>query len=266
MSSSTSTVKSADRTLLLFELFARKQKPLTVTQISQAMDLPQSSTSMLVQSLLRLGYLEQDTEERTYYPTLRIAFLGTWLRRRHEHSGKLPLLASEVAEETGESVILSMRNGIHAQYLLAQSGQDPLRLHVESGMLRPLACCACGWALLSLDSDNEIGKIVRRTKAEFSHPTWLKTADEAPAKVAQFRKQRYIMSDGQTTPGASSIAVLLPPSVGRVPIAVAVGGPTERIVDKKRSILSSLSEMSRNVTTASVRSLITTRSGEQMPD
>ena len=125
-------VKSANRSLAMFELFAARQTPLSISDISQEMSIPQSSASMLVKSLVELGYLEHDRTARTYYPTFRIALLGTWMRRRHEKTGRLPRLASKVAEATGETVVLAMRNGIFAQYALVQLGADPLRLHVES--------------------------------------------------------------------------------------------------------------------------------------
>ena len=55
------------------------------------------------------------------------------------------------------------------------------------------------------------------------------------------------MSEGQTTKGAGSIAILLPASAGRSPLSAAVGGPIERIKANKVQILDSLKDMSAQV-------------------
>ncbi len=236
-------VKSANRTLLLFELFATKKRPLTISEIASAMDIPQSSTSVLVQSLLQLGYLEQLGGPRSYYPTFRIALLGTWMRRLHEGTGALPRMVSKLAAETGQSAILAQRNGIFAQYIFAHIGPDPNSLNVESGLRRPLACCAVGWALLSVESDNTIGKVVRRTVAELEEPLWRTSASQAPEKVAQFRSKGYTLSEGQTTDGSGALAILLRPGTpDQSPIALGVGGKLDAIKPNQDQILANMRE------------------------
>lgn len=233
-------VKSSERTLLLFELFSRKQQPLTIADISEGIDVPQSSTSALVSSLVRQGYLEQDARQRTYYPTLRISLLGTWMRRQHRRAGQLPALLSEISKRTGESSILSMRNGIYSQYLLAQRGNDPKRAHVESGMLYPLACSSTGWCLLSLESADGIGKIVRRTIAETSNDRWRETATSAHERVQETRRRGYAISNGEVIEGLGAISILLPSMPGAQAMAAGVGGRTERIQAKTDIILEAL--------------------------
>lgn len=250
------SVKSADRVLRLFELFATEQKPLSVSEISDGMSIPQSSTSMLLKSLVELGYIEQDPKRRTFYPTFRIALLGTWMRRRHEKTGRIPKLVAHLAEKTGETIVLAMRNGIFAQYVLVQLGSDPLRLHVESGMQRPLSCSASGWALLSYESDPEIEKIIRRTRAEANEKHWRETAPQAIEHIQYVRQHGYVMSTGQTTKGAGSIAMLLPAAAGRSALSIAVGGPIERIKANQDEILEHMRAMSAQVNAHSIESLV----------
>lgn len=236
------SVKSADRTLMLFELFATEKRPLKVSEISVEMGMPQSSTSVLVQSLLQLGYLEQKGDPRNYYPTFRIALLGTWMRRLHEGTGKLPRLVSKLAAETGQSAVLAQSNGIFAQYIFAQIGPDPRSLNVESGLKFPLACTAVGWALLSLQSDSSVGKIVRRTVAEIEVPRWRASAHDAIEKVAEFRRQGYVLSEGQTTKGSGALAILLQSAADESPIALGVGGDLSRVKQNQESILEKMRE------------------------
>ncbi len=233
-------IKSAARALRVFELFAEQQRPLTITELMEGLSIPQSSTSMLTKSLVHLGYLEQDETARTYFPTPRITFLGTWLLNQEQQVGVVPELLQKIAEQTGESAILAMRNGIFAQYLMVHVSADPLRLHVASGLLRPLCCCSTGWTLLAQEADKEIGKIIRRTQAESSNPYWRETASQAEQHVAFVRRNGFAYSVGETTRGAGALAMLLPAASGKSKFAVAIGGPNERIKAKKNMILTSL--------------------------
>ena len=243
----TTRIKSSERTLALFEYYSREQRPLTIKELAEGLEMPQSSTSVLAQSLVELGYLEKDESLRTYYPTLRISLLGTWMRRQHRRAGQLPTLLSEVSKQTGESTILAMRNGIYSQYLIAHPGRTPSRARVESGMLYPLACCATGWCLLTLESKRNIDKIVRRTASEAKEDYWKQSAKSARENVIQTERRGYAFSNGETVPGLGAIAVLLPSIPGAYAMAAGVGGRIQRIEQKKDLILDALTELSSSV-------------------
>ncbi len=252
----TSPIKSAARALAVFELFAESQRPLTIMELTEGLEIPQSSTSMLVKSLVALGYLQHDERERNYFPTPRITLLGTWLHSQEQQVGPVPELLPEIAAKTGESSILAMRNGIHAQYLMVQVSADPLRLHVASGILRPLCCCSTGWTLLAQESDREIGKIIRRTQAESPNPHWRDTAPQSEKHVAFVRRHGYAYSKGETTNGAGAIAMLLPAKRGKSKFAVAIGGPNERIKAKQDLILTSLRQLTEEAPAEAVSDMV----------
>ncbi|WP_428481687.1 IclR family transcriptional regulator [Pyruvatibacter mobilis] len=242
-----SSVKSAERTLALFEFFAAQQRALTIGDIASGMGMPQSSTSALVRSLVTMGYLEHNKADRTYFPTMRITLLGAWMQRRSAQTGLIPSLLTLLADKTGETAVLAIRNGIYAQYVFVQQGADPLRLHVESGMLRPLTCCAAGWVLMAHESREEIGRIIRRTQAEAPREHWRSTASCAVEEVQNYRKRGYAESHGQTTPGAGSIAIAIPSKLGSQHVSVSVGGPLERVERNHAQLLDALRAFANDV-------------------
>ena len=70
---STSVIKSAQRVLAILEYFKERQRSATVGDIAGALRLPQSSVSMLVKSLVSLGYLEHGEKSRLLRPSYRVA-------------------------------------------------------------------------------------------------------------------------------------------------------------------------------------------------
>jgi DNA-binding IclR family transcriptional regulator len=243
-------VKSAERALAVFEYFAEVQRSLTVTEIASGMGMPVSSTSALMKSLVLLGYLDYNARKRTYYPTLRITLLGTWMERRHSVIGRIPSLLSKLVEKTNETALIATRNGIFAQYVVVQVSSDPLRLDIQSGMLRPLACTATGWSLLLQVPDSDIGRIVRRTEAEAVRKHWRDRAHEAYEQIALARQRGYAMSHGQGTEGAATIAVPIQSAAGYAPFAVGVGGAIERIERKKSIILTAMQDLLKEINAA----------------
>ncbi|HEX7943640.1 MAG TPA: helix-turn-helix domain-containing protein, partial [Phenylobacterium sp.] len=75
-------IKSAERTIALFELFSREQQPFTVSHVARRLGVPQPSISMLLRNLREMGYLEYEPTSRTFTPSIRVALLGSWIDQR----------------------------------------------------------------------------------------------------------------------------------------------------------------------------------------
>ena len=243
----TGPVKSARRVLELLEMYAAVQHPLTVTEISRHMEMPQSSTSEMLQSLVSMGYLDHDTNARTYYPTIRVSLLGTWIGMRDQRAGRMPAIVSRMTEKTGETVLLTMRNGIFSQIILGQDHNTPQLMAVETRNTNPLACCASGWSLLANKSDEEIGKIIRRTTSEVENPHWRKTAPDALDGARNYRKNGYAQTRGHSKPDSAGIAIRLPDTDQRMEFAISVVGPVSNIEEKKNSILDALRDLMQDL-------------------
>jgi IclR family KDG regulon transcriptional repressor len=236
------TIKSAERTLALFEMFSLYQRPLGVGEISKALDAPQPSVSMLVRNLASLGYLEHDRAARTYVPTLRIMLLGSWIHRRFSQEHNLETRLDELVARLGETVVVGIQNGIHSQYVLAQLPEDPHRLEVQSGLLRPITCTAVGRVLLSLKPDAEIEAIVRRCNAEVEEDRLRVRPSAFMEMIEAIRAQGYARTGGDMTPGQAVIAISIPGPIGKMPMAVGVGGKIDRVAEKEDEILAALEE------------------------
>ncbi|TXL79514.1 IclR family transcriptional regulator [Vineibacter terrae] len=223
------TVKSARRVLEVLELFAERRGPLTVGEVAAALAYPQSSASVLLQSLVALGYLVHDRGQRTFLPTLRVAFLGDWLEGKEVATDAIARLMRRLHGATGETIILGQRQGVHVLYIRILEAANPVRFVLHRGMRRPIHQAATGVALLAGLPDREILAILRRCNAEARDPAQRVKAAVLMAGIAQCRRDGYAMSEGSVTPGAGVIAMALP---GLEPVpatALGIGAPVERL-------------------------------------
>ena len=221
-----SFVKSAGRVLQILELFDEIQREARVSEIAGRLNLPQSSTSMLLKSLVRLGYLDYDPASRSFLPSPRVALLGAWVDKGPVRDGSLVRMLEHLSERTGGTVILAARNAIFSQYVHVLQARTAMRFHVPPGTRRLVVWSATGTALLADSPEAEIGPLVRRTNAEAPPEQPPIALAAVLANLARLRRDGHFFSRGLVTPGAGSIAVPLPRRIdgkGR-PLAVAVSG------------------------------------------
>lgn len=233
-------IKSAERTLALFELFSVEQRPLTIGEISKLLSIPQPSVTMLVRNLVELGYLEQDRSARNYAPTIRIALLGSWIHQRFTQDRQLEYRLDLLQKATDETTFIGVQNGVHVQYILFIEPSPPNRFTVQAEKLRPLCVSAVGKALLSVKSDEEITALIIHANSSASDPKYQVNIREFLESLKTVRENGYAETAGEVREGIAVIAKVMPPLVGLSPMAVAVGGEVQRIQMKKAEILAEL--------------------------
>ncbi len=159
----TGGVKSATRVLALLELFDSLQRPAGVTEIARALGIPQSSTSMLVNGLVDLGYLAV-LPDRRVQPTQRVSVLGRWIDDRIT-DGRVSRLMEDLGVATGETILLGIASDVHVVYIAVRAATRPMRLHIPPGTRRPLAESGMGLTLLSAMAEDEIDRRIARAAA-----------------------------------------------------------------------------------------------------
>jgi len=230
-------VKSAARVLRILAIFDDLQRKMRVGEIAERAGYPQSSTSVLLQSLAKLGYLAFDPVDRSYIPTVQVALLGSWIANGMAADGTVGRLMDELSEETGATITLASRNGIYAQYVHVIQATDTLRLHTPTGTNRLLVWSAAGFALLRDVSDDEIRILVRRTAAEQS--IYKLDIKQVLENVREFRRQGYFFSRELVTAGGGHISMRLPlaETKGQHALAIGVSGWIEDIERRKTRII-----------------------------
>lgn len=228
-----STVKSAKRVLEIFEHFAEKHEPATVGELASRLGYPQSSTSVLLKSLLALGYLQYDASARTYRPTLRVMLLGSWVHDEILGQSSVMARLEKLHQEFGHSVIVGMLQGIHVRYVVTLCGEQSGLPEFPTGTLRPACRAAVGKILLARRDNAEVSLIVRRTNAQEADPRYRQPEQQVLNDIAQCRQRGWAESRGGVVLGRNVIAVALPPIPGQPEFALGLGGP-ESLMEKQR--------------------------------
>lgn len=242
-----SQVKSATRAIEILEYFQRTRQPRAMSEIALALGYPQSSTTVLLKTLVTLGYLNFDRSGRVYFPTPKVTSLGDWIPSALFGASGVIDAMRDVHAATGETVSINTRNDIYLQYVRIIQSVHPLRFHVDEGTLRLLTRSAVGWVLMSTLSDDKIDNIVRRANiaAEKSERV---TVSDIMERVREVRKNGgWCWTENVPFLGGGTIVVLLPITLQNQPVTLGLGGTAERIRQNRDRYLALLQRAARTV-------------------
>jgi DNA-binding IclR family transcriptional regulator len=242
-----SQVKSATRAIEILEYFKRVRQPRAMSEIAVALGYPQSSTTVLLKTLVTLGYLNFDRSDRLYFPTPKVTSLGDWIPRALFGTSRVLDALRDVHAATGETVSIGIRNDVYLQYIQIIQSVHALRFHVDEGTLRPLTQSAVGWMLLSTMPDDKIDNIVRRANIATPKAAERVKIADMMEKVRGIRQTGYCWTENVPFLGGGTVCVLLPITIQNQPVVLGLGGAAERIRQNRDRYLAALQRAARAV-------------------
>ena len=146
---------------LILEALARAEGGLTLTDVSQRVELPPSTTHRLLATLDRMGYVYQAGELGRWYVGLQAFAVGsTFLASRdfvaqsHPHMRRL-------MEQSGETANLAILDGTEAVFIDQVQCREMMRTIVKLGSRVPLHASGVGKALFAALPDEQIDAILK---------------------------------------------------------------------------------------------------------
>lgn len=222
-------VKSAGRVIRILELFDVLRREAPVYEVSELLDLPQSSTSVLLRSMFMMGYLQFNPKTRAFKPTTRVALLGNWVNGAMISDGLLMRLLQRINARTNQAVVVAVRNQIWSEYIHVVQSTNPVRLFVVKGSRRPLTRSGTGLMLLADLSDTDIKRIAVRTNAEAGADQPRGCIQSLMDQVTQVRRQGWAATFDTITTGGGMIAMRLPQVNSEEQLVVGLPGLTDNL-------------------------------------
>lgn len=220
-------VKTARRTLDLFEAFAREGKPLSLSELARAIGAPVSSCFGIVRTLQARGYLYEVKARAGYYPTQLLYEHARAIASRDPLAERFVPLLEKLRDQTGETVMLSKRLERQAVYLVVLDGLHSIRYSPKVGDFRPLHASASGKALLGTLAPERRSELLNGMKLPrvTSHTITSRAALEAD--LEQGRARGWYVTHGETV--ADLMAVAVPVITNGETYSAALAGPVHRM-------------------------------------
>ena len=232
-----SVVKSVGRVFEVLELFDAERVALSATSIARSLKYPASSTVALLKSMVTLGYLAYDHGERTYFPTIRLPLINSWLEKSFFAEGHLFELIDEIAAATEESVYLSWPSDLEMQYVRVRGNIQFPNGAPGGGSRLPLFNSISGMTALSQKRDVEIVKLVDRLNHLRRKQEPQIDLSAAMDQIRRFRALGYGVGYDGVSQGFGTLAWVLRQKGAARSIVISIVGPSERLKAREKNIV-----------------------------
>jgi len=232
------TIKSAQRALEILECFRERRTPLNATVVAQTLEYPQSSALLLLKTLEHLDYLTFDQQQKTYFPSPRVALLGDWIDDALFGGQHAIDAAHQLNAEFGETAYIAVQKDLMVQYVYSLPGSHPLTLSITPGYRNPLFASSVGRAILSTKTNDDVALLITRFNQQVARRSDAIAIDEMLDLLKEIRQRGYASVYDTVLEGTGGIAVPVRSRLERNDYALGIGGPSQRIRKREREIAS----------------------------
>lgn len=202
-----------------------------VTEVARAVELPSSTVHRILRTFIGAGYVVQNSETERYRLGREVFLLGRAAGQTLGFDAAMPLL-EHLAEVTGESVNLVVRDVDHGLVVLRVESQQQLRFAQPTGARIPLYCTSSGKVLLAFTGDLS-GQVARLGELERLTPSTITSPRRLLEELTTIRDRQFSVNKGERLPGVCGVAAPVLGSDGMAMAALAVQGPEFRMPDER---------------------------------
>lgn len=223
--------QSIIRALSVLRVLRESDAALGVTEISRAAQMPSSTVHRILRTLVAAGYAVQNSETERYRLGREAYLLGRAAGHTLGFDAAMPLL-EHLAQTTGESVNLVVRDADRALVVLRVESQQPLRFTQPTGARIPLHCTSTGKVLLAFAAD-VVAEVARLGELEALTPDTITSPGALVDELTTVRTRQFSVNKGERIPGVCGVAAPVLADDGVAIAALAVQGPQFRMSDER---------------------------------
>ena len=240
----TDPVPAAARTLDMLETFRGARRPLSLSELARLTRIPISTCHGLVRTLEQRGFLYYPSQ-REAYPTRKLFEIARDIDAHDPIVARLAPALTNLRDATHETVILGMRQGDSALYLLVLDSPHIVRYTARAGEFKPLHSSSIGKSLLSLMSDDALDAWIKSHALPRVTANTITSARALKRNLQESRAHGYYMTRGENV--ADVMAVAAPVNAGSMQLAIAIAGPLHRMEERQEKHVERLLETIRTL-------------------
>ena len=228
-----SRVNSVMKALRVLECFTTSTPEMTLTQLSNKLEMPKSTLLNLLRTLEEAGYVYRTRQSQSYRLGFKIMELGYCMRSAFPIvQFALPLM-EEMQLATGEFIYLTTHINGRVLYLECVYPRKRTVGYSITGKTLPMHCTGCGKAMLSLFTPAQVDDVINTWGMERKTLNTITERESLLHELENTRLRGYAMDLEEETPGVKCIAMPVRASDGSAAGAISISGPVYSLTDEK---------------------------------
>jgi DNA-binding IclR family transcriptional regulator len=227
------THQSLERGLRVLETVAAHAGPNSLAETARRTGLHRSTAHHLLQTLVGLGYLRQDSTTRTYELTAKL-FQITGRTWTPEQLGVIaePILA-ELTRQSGEGSSLAAYRDGAVTIVTKRDPDGPVRIVQHIGAERPFHATAVGKALVAYQPKAEVAALLARAPFERFTARTITSRGAMEAELRRIRESGFAIDDEEHHEGIRCIAAPVFAFTGQAIASLCAVGPKSSMTRQK---------------------------------
>ncbi|HMD88704.1 MAG TPA: IclR family transcriptional regulator [Anaerolineaceae bacterium] len=229
----TSAVKTIDRFVEILDFFAQGHEAVSLTELSDHLNLPKSTLHRFLTGLESHGIVRRDPNDKKWRLGYHLFVWGLAAAESTTLREVAKPFMTELVVTSGETVILTVYQDHEVLCIDMIETSHTLRLKMEIGAQRAAHAGASSKVLIAYLSDDEVMAIVKEKGLPKLCTNTITDVNELKAELARIRALGYADSLEETDPGAWGVATPIRDWKGQVVGAIGLAGPTMRYSSEK---------------------------------
>lgn len=228
-------VQSLTRALAILNAVSESHDGMGLTDISQMVNLPTSTSHRLLTTLESEGFVRFDAAQSLWQIGIRAFIVGNAFTRTRDVVAIARPFMRRLMEEAGETVNLYVEDSGEAICMGQVESRQMMRAIARPGGRVRLHCSGAGKAMLAHMNDADLTRILRTHGLPRITDKTLDTPSRLRDDLAQIRQRGYAIDDEEHAVGLRCVAGAILDEHGVPVAAISLSGPMARITDERLS-------------------------------
>lgn len=221
-------VHSVDKAARLIELLLNAHCPLSLRELSEQSGYPKSTIHALLATLRRHAMIDQHPDGK-YFLGIRLFECGCAVSANWDISNVARPYLEQLAASTDATAFISLLDRESVISFDQCSPANGVQVTQEIGQRLSLHATSQGKLMLSLRSEDEIDRILKKTGMQMFTPHTITDVSKLKTELSKIRSDGYAVEDGEYKIGLRSVSAPVFDHTGTVRYALGVVGLFRRI-------------------------------------
>jgi IclR family acetate operon transcriptional repressor len=213
----------------VLEAIVNANHPMSVTEVSGLLSLPQPTAHRIVRLLVDEGLLEREPGTRRYLPGSRLIKMGFGIVGSAMKAAPRRSILQALSRDIGETCNFGIMAGNSLTYLDRVEAAWPFGLRFEPGSKVPLHCTAMGKLLLSFLPADRRKRLISTLELHLYTNQTIVDPDRLEEEFKRIRETEVSVDNQEFLAGVVCVAVPVRAPNGQVAAGLALSAPLARL-------------------------------------
>jgi DNA-binding IclR family transcriptional regulator len=225
----TDSGSAVSRALAIIESISAANKPLSIADLTEQLELPKATVHRVVMSLWHQGILQREPDSKRFATGQRLTHLAIDALRISAQRAVRHAILQGLVDHIRETCNFNMMDQNEIVYIDRVEADWPLRVHFQPGSRVPLHCTATGKLFLSQLPPARRRRLITTLNLKAHTPNTFIDPEHLEAELLRIRAQKIGTDNEEFLAGLVAVAVPIHDRHNRICAALAVHGPIGRL-------------------------------------